>query len=101
MEQEKANCDIPEVNTKTKIGLTFKEFIWILSLVIGVGYLYADVKNEMTNINVKIKEIEQKQDLTEKELSKRREIDSENYKNILIEIQKIRGDLQLKQDRYK
>jgi len=100
MEQEKNNCEIPEVNSKTKLGLTFKEFIWIISLVIGSGYLYADIKNEMANIQIKIQTIEQRQEGFDAELEKRREIDSENYKNILLELKDIKGDMKLKQDRF-
>jgi hypothetical protein len=100
MEQEKNSCEIPEVNSKTKLGLTFKEFIWIISLVIGSGYLYADIKNEMANIQIKIQTIEQRQEGFDAELEKRREIDSENYKNILLELKDIKGDMKLKQDRF-
>lgn len=100
MEHKKTN-ECQEVNSKTKLGLTLKEFLWIISLVVGIGYLYADVKNEMTNIKVRIENLENRQNINEKELQERRESDSENYQKILLELQTIRGDLKLKQDRYK
>ena len=93
------NC--PEVNSKTKIGLTPKELIWILSLVVGIGFAYADIKNDMSDIHIKILELEQNQTNTEQRLQETKEIDSKNYQNILLELQAIRGDMKLKQDRYK
>jgi len=99
MAQKENEC--PEVNSKTKLGISFKEFVWILSLVIAIGYAYADIKNNMTNIDIRLMDLEQKQELTTKQLDENRETYNQNLQNIFIELQKIRGDLNLKQDRYK
>lgn len=89
MENEKQKgCDIAEVNSKTHIGLTFKELIWILSLVIGVGIFYADVKRDIGQI--------QKDYI---ELKTQTNDNSKNYQFIKESLIEINGKMDLKADK--